>query len=418
MRPLKKHWKDQLLFTEDKCRRWGARLDKVGVVTGFLVPVGLVLGNVGFEVMIGLGGGCWIARLILLRDRSALQTLKHPMVIAWFVWYMCMVISLLANGPGSKGWAHDIVFFRYLLFTVSLLDISKRLPVGRYLLYGLATGVGWAALNTLSAYLIGFDLIGKPLIRYTGKLKEASRIAGMSAYAVPVFLTWGILDQKLSPRMKTLLIGIGLTAFFQLLQTTIRTGIISAMAGVFFAAVFLVRRRVSTRVAVGLVFGLIAAVWLFFSYGRMWNLATIYDRVYYWKVTWAMWQDHPIVGVGISSFQDAYKAMAASGRVGAFAAPDGVVYRLPEQTHAHNIFFMIISCSGLLGLAAFTGLFTTAVQSIFKNFDGYRVALVSWPVVFLTIGMTGFNIYHSWYQALFGFFMVLIGSRWVETDHG
>jgi len=32
--------------------------------------------------------------------------------------------------------------------------------------------------------------------------------------------------------------------------------------------------------------------------------------------------------------------------------------------------------------------------------------------------MTGFNIYHSWYQALFGFFMVLIGSQWIETEHG
>ena len=213
-------------------------------MTGFLVPMGLVLGNVGFEIMIGLVGGCWIARLVLIRDRNALQTLKHPMVIAWLVWYMSIVISLLVNGPGSKGWAHDIVFIRYLLFTIALLDISKRLPVGRYLLYGLAAGVGWAALNTLSAYLIGFDLVGKPLIRYTGKLKEASRIAGMTAYAVPLFLTWGILDKRLSKWMKTIIIGIGLVAFFQLLQTHVRTGIIGAMAGVFFSMAFFVRRRI------------------------------------------------------------------------------------------------------------------------------------------------------------------------------
>jgi len=406
------------LFTEDKRRIWAARLDKVGVMTGFLVPMGLVLGNVGFEAMIGLGGGCWIARLVLIRDRNALQTLKHPMMIAWFAWYMSIVISLLVNGPGSKGWAHDIVFIRYLLFTIALLDISKRLPVGRYLLYGLAVGVGWAALNTLSAYLIGFDLIGKPLIRYTGKLKEASRIAGMSAYAVPVFLAWGILDKRLTIRMKTVIIGIGLVAFFQLLQTTIRTGILAAMAGVFFCMVVFIRQRVSIRYAVGFVIGLIVVILFYLHFGGMLSLETVYDRVYYWKVAWTMWRDHPVFGVGISSFQDAYKEMAASGRVGAFSAPDGVIYKLPEQTHAHNIFFMLISCSGLLGLAAFVGLFVTAVRSIFKDFDGHRVALVSWPVVFLTIGITGFNIYHSWYQALFGFFMVLIGSQWIETEHG
>lgn len=406
------------MFTEDKRSIWAARLDKAGVMTGFLVPMGLVLGNVGFEIMIGLGGGCWIARLVLIRDRNALQTLKHPMVIAWLVWYMSIVISLLVNGPGSKGWAHDIVFIRYLLFTIALLDISKRLPVGRYLLYGLAAGVGWAALNTLSAYLIGFDLIGKPLIRYTGKLKEASRIAGMSAYAVPVFLTWGILDKRLSIRMKTVIIGIGLVAFFQLFQTTIRTGILAAMAGVIFSIVVFIRQRISMRYAVGFVIGLIVVILLYLHFGGMLRLETVYDRVYYWKVAWTMWRDHPFFGVGISSFQDAYKEMAASGRVGAFSAPDGVIYQLPEQTHAHNILFMLISCSGLLGLAAFVGLFVTAVRTIFKNFDGYRVALVSWPVVFLTIGITGFNIYHSWYQALFGFFMVLIGSQWIEPEHG
>jgi hypothetical protein len=44
------------------------------------------------------------------------------------------------------------------------------------------------------------------------------------------------------------------------------------------------------------------------------------------------------------------------------------------------------------------------------------MAPIAWPVVFLTIGITGFNIYHSWYQALFAFFMVLIGS--LEREDG
>ena len=124
------------------------------------------------------------------------------------------------------------------------------------------------------------------------------------------------------------------------------------------------------------------------------------------------------VGVGISSFQDAYKAMAASGRVSAFIGPNGVTYQLPEQTHAHNLFFMLLSCTGVLGVGSFAWLFATAVRSVLKDIDGYRIALVSWPATFLVIGMTGFNIYHSWYQALFGFFMVLIGSRWAEEKHG
>ena len=68
---------------------------------------------------------------------------------------------------------------------MALLDISKRLPVERYLLWGLAAGVLWAAINTLSAFLFGFDLLGKPLTRYTMKLKEASRISGMEFVIAP-----------------------------------------------------------------------------------------------------------------------------------------------------------------------------------------------------------------------------------------
>lgn len=405
-------------MTEDKRSLWAARLDKLGVITGFLVPVGLVLGNIGFETMIGLGGGCWIARLVLIRDRKTLETIKHPLMIAWIAWYLSIVISLLVNGPGNKGWAHDLVFIRYPLFTLALLDISRRLPVAKYLLYGLGVGVAWAAINTLSAYLIGFDLIGKPLIRYTGKLKEASRIAGMTAYAVPVFLSWGILDKRLSTRMKTIVIGIGVIGFLQLLQTHVRTGVLGAIAGVFFCMAFFARRRISIRLALVLGFGLIAVAWLFFYFDRMYSLESLYDRIYYWKVIWTLWRDHPFFGVGISSFQDAYKEMTTSGRVIAFAAPNGVNYQLAEVTHAHNLFLMILSCNGLLGLGAFAWVFVSAVRSIVEDLDGYRIALVSWPATFLVIGLTGFNIYHSWYQALFGFFMVLIGSRWAGKAHG
>jgi len=404
-------------LTEDHRSLWAARLDQLGVITGFLLPVGLVLGNVGFETMIGLGGGCWIARLVLLRDRKTLEALKHPLVIAWMAWYLSIVISLLVNGPGIKGWAHDLVFIRYPLFTIALLDISRRLPVAKYLLYGLGVGVAWAAINTLSAYLIGFDLIGKPLIRYTGKLKEASRIAGMTAYAAPVFLSWGILDRRLSTRIKAIIIGIGVIGFLQLLQTHVRTGVLGAIAGVFFCMAFFARRRISIRLGLGLGFGLGLVVWLFFYFGRMYSLESFYDRIYYWKVIWTLWRDHPLFGVGISSFQDAYKEMAASGIVSAFAAPNGDSYHLSEVTHAHNLFLMILSCNGLLGLGAFAWVFVSAVRSILKDVDGYRIALVSWPATFLVIGLTGFNIYHSWYQALFGFFMVLIGSRWAEKAH-
>ena len=407
-----------MLISEASRSMWANRLDKICAVSGSMVPVGLVVGNIGFESMIGIVGICWLVRAVLIKDRACQRILLHPLVVPWIIWYGSIIISLLLNGPGSKGWAHDIVFFRYLLFGIALLDISKRLPIAKYFLFGLAAGVVWAALNTISAYVMGHDLIGKPLIRYTGKLKEASRISGMSAYAVPFFLTWGILDARLSKKMKAIIISVSLIAFIQLLQTHVRTAILASLVGIFFCTAIFVRRRISTKAALGLVLGILLAVGLFSHYGGMWNLESFYDRIYYWKVTWAIWEEHPVTGVGISSFQDAYKEMAASGKVGGYFAPNGQTYQLPEQTHAHNLFFMVISCTGLFGLAAFVWLFIKALGLVFRNIDGYRIGLVSWPAVFLMIGITGFNIFHSWYQALLAFFLVLIGSEQKKETHG
>jgi len=391
--------------------RWAIRLDKFCAVTGSLVPIGMVVGNVGFESVIGIVGLGWLIRCILIKENPFRQLLKHPLVIPWMLWFACIVVSLVFNGPGSKGWAHDIVFIRYVLFGLALLDISQRLPVPKYLLYGLAAGVIWAALNTVSAYVLGHDFLGKPLIRYTGKLKEASRIAGMSAYAAAFFLAWGILDNKLSTKIKLLIIGISLIACIQLLQTQVRTAAIAFAAGIFFCVALFSRKRVPLWFVVAFLSGIILALGLFFHFGRQWNLSSFYDRIYYWKVAWYLWIDHPLFGVGISSFQDAYKEMALSGKVAEFIAPDGSVFQLSEVTHAHNLLLMLAASTGLLGVISFFWLLVNSVRIIFKKPYGFCIGLTTWPVVLLVIGLTGFNIYHSWYQALLAFWLVLIGAN-------
>ena len=394
---------------------WPQRLDRWAVWCGALVPAGLVVGNVGFEALIALTALIWIARGVAARENPLPFLIRHPTALPWIAWYLVMVVSVVVNGPGSKGWAHDVVFVRYPLFGLALMDISRRQPVGRYLVRGLAFGVLWAAVNTLAAYAFGFDLLGKPLARYTGKLKEASRIAGMAGYAAPFFLAWAVLDTELEKKKRTALIALGCAALALVIQTRVRTALLAVMAAGFFSAGVLVVRRRAYAVAGGLcgALVLILGLWYLFSNNAQLSFGSIYDRVYYWKVAWAMWLDHPLLGVGISSFQDAYKEMAASGRVDPFISPDGTVWQYPEVMHAHNLFFMVLSCNGVVGLAAFIWLFVNATMGIFRHMKGWGSGLVVWPVVLLVFGLTGFNIYHSWYQALLAFLLVLIGVRFV-----
>ena len=398
-------------MSEELRRIWAFRLDKFCAIFGGLIPVGIVIGNICFESIIGLVGLCWIIRSIVAKENPLRQIIKHPLVIPWIIWFASIVISLLINGPGSKGWAHDFVFIRYLLFVMALLDISQRLPVFKYLLYGLTASVIWTAVNTISAYAFGYDILGKPLIRYTGKLKEASRISGLTAYASAFFIAWGVFDKSLSNKKKSIIIGIGLVALILVFQTHVRTAILASLTGILFCIACSFRRRISPAMALTVILLLTFAVVLFFQVGGMWSLSSVYGRIYIWKVAWAMWLDHPLFGVGVSSFQDAYREIATSGAVAEFVAPDGRVRMLNEATHAHNLFLMLISCTGILGLTAFSGLLVNAVRIVMKNINGFRVALISCLVVLLVIGTTGFNIYHSWYQALLAFLMVFIGSN-------
>ncbi|MBI9084068.1 MAG: O-antigen ligase family protein [Desulfobacterales bacterium] len=403
-------------MTEEKRRLWAQRLDRFCVVAGALVPVGLVIGNVGFEALVAAVALAWIVRSCVARDNPVARVMAHPLALPWMAWYAVMVISVAVNGPGSKGWAHDVVFIRYPLFGLALIDVSGRRPLARSLIWGLAAGVVWAAVNTLAAYGLGHDLIGRPLIRYTGKLKEAARIAGMAGFAAPFFLAWGILDEGLSKKEKAVILALGALAFVQVVQTHVRTALLAATVAVFFSTAILVVRRRAFAVAAGLcaVLALALALWFSFSSRRQLSFYSIYDRIYYWKVALAMWMEHPVLGVGISSFQDAYKEMAASGMIDAFVSPDGLIWEQKEVMHAHSLFFMVLACTGLAGLAAFGWLFVNAVRVIARHLDGWGLGLVSWPVALVVFGLTGFNIYHSWYQALQAFFLALIGVQVFE----
>jgi O-antigen ligase len=397
-------------MTKGSHQIWAFQLDRFCAILGGLLPSGIVLGAACFESIIGLIVLCWIIRSMVAKENPLRQIIKHPLVIPWIAWYASIVISLLVNSAWGKGWAHNVAFIRYLLLVMALLDISQRLPVFKYLLYGLSGGVILAAVNMMSAHIFGYDLFGSPLIDYIGMLKEAERIAGITAYAAPFFLAWGMFDKGLSIKKKSVIIGIGLVALAMLFQTEVRTAILASLTGLSFCIVYFFRRHLLLAIVSMLILSSVFFMGISQARRMMWDPTSLYERIYIWKVSWAMWLEHPVFGVGISSFQDVYREMAASGDVAEFVASDSRVFHLPEAIHAHNLFFMLISSTGILGLATFLWLFINSVRLVVKNINGFRVGLVSYPVVLLVAGITGFNIYHSWYQALLAFLMVLIGS--------
>ncbi|MDH7485403.1 MAG: O-antigen ligase family protein [Anaerolineae bacterium] len=82
------------------------------------------------------------------------------------------------------------------------------------------------------------------------------------------------------------------------------------------------------------------------------NFAVL-ERVAHWRAAWAMFSDHPWLGVGIGNYAVAYSA-----------------YSLPHWRdalgHAHNIYLHVLAETGLLGLAAYLIFWVVAIVRIWQ----------------------------------------------------
>lgn len=388
--------------------KWASRLDSFCIIIGAMVPTGIIIGNAGFESMIALVGICWITRSILAKENPLPPLLKHSLILPWLCWIGSIVLSLAWNGAGSKGWVHDIVLIRYLIYFAALLDISQRRSIIVPLLSGLAAGILWGVLNTLMAFSIGYDILGNSIMRYSTKLKETSRIASLAAYVGPFFLAWSFLDSRLSYKIKIAIAFVGSLAMIYIAHANILTVQIAGVAGILsFVTYFLI--KTNPRIGVFFIFLLAGlSIIVVMKYGGQINLHSMYDRINIWKVAWGMWLNHPFVGGSVSSWPDFYKEVVASGSITPYVPPNGKISWSLDARHAHNLFLQLISCTGVLGLMSFCWLFINAIRITFqKKVSGWRFGLMTWPIVFLVIGLAGWNIFGSQYQAVFAYFMVL-----------
>ena len=398
---------------KDKCN-CGLGLDRWLAVMGGLVPVCLVLGVVVYEAFISLTGLIWlISRLKYPTDRE--HIVHNPLFWPIFAWFGVILLSRLVNWGTPYQFGNDIAFIRFPLFALAMWDVSSRIPVHRYIIVGLLVGIAYAVLNLLCAHIIGHDFIGKPLSRYLHKLNEGARIGGLCAYAAPFLILWGSCDRTLDRNRRTGLVAFGLIAALLVISSQVRTALMAGVAGLFggFLALLIVRKQLKTKAVISLA--VLALLGAYGVYRIKPSLNSMYDRVYFWEVSWNVWVQNPLVGVGISSFNDAYRVVAESGKVADFVAPNGVVYSSVNPRHAHNLFLQLMACNGLLGLVAFGWIFGRVVQTLRKRLVPWHTGLLSWPFVCVMVGLTGWNIYDPFYTTVIFYFLVLIS---VPADVG
>lgn len=391
-----------------KATNWEFRIDRWVAIIGGFIPISIVLGVVAFQFIISLAGLVWLISRVKypLRWHDGLR--QNKLLWALFGWYAAVLVSRVFNGGNAFQFAHDFVFLRYPLFVVAILDVSRRIPVHRYLIGGLLAGIAYAGINLLSAHLIGYDLIGKPLFRYVHKMNEGGRIGGLCAYAAPFLLLWGITDGHQDNRKRFGIIAMGCLGLFLLVSSQVRTALISALIGL--CGGLLCKLLLEKRIKIGSILALFLVAGLGVC-GALWmqpSMLSMYDRLFFWKVSWKLWLQNPIIGVGISSFNEAYRQIAESGTVAPVVTPTGVIFHSVNPRHAHNLFLQLMTCNGLLGLGVFLWVFLQAVEIIRHRITSWHVGLLSWPFICIGIGLTGWNIYDPYYTTLVFYFLAII----------
>jgi len=416
----------EIIISQPGSKIWALRLDRACASLGGAIPVSIVFGTVAFELVVGLVGILWLLRLALSREHHLRYVAKLPIVFPFVLFYVCILISAVANFHSMNRFAEDFLFFRYPLCVIALVDISHRLPVFRYLLKGLIISILLCIVNTVLAHVVGYDMIGRNVSRYTGKLKEAKTFSGIAAFASPFFVSWAIFDTRLGPKNRMLLLCLGLFSLGLIIQFNARTTLVAVLAGNLWVLIVLLKRRYSIIWAIFLILAVSIGTIIYVYVGDPY-LGSLYDRFHIWKVTWKIWEEHSILGVSTLGYMDAYTNTLTSETLSQFAyiAPDRTIYNgmvngsIEIATHAHSLFFMLISTLGILGLSVFMWLMWDAVRLVVKDLEGWRVGLISWPIVFIVIGLAGANIYDAYYTSLFSYFLVLILSsdRIITLDH-
>ncbi len=134
------------------------------------------------------------------------------------------------------------------------------------------------------------------------------------------------------------------------------------------------------------------------------------QRVFMWQAGWRMFLDHPLTGLGLQDLHAAYDR-----------------YRSPLSTeragHLHNVFVQIAATMGIVGLAAFTWLYTALMRTAARGLRaglrggglgaGVQLGVTAALAGFLAAGLFEWNFGDE--ELLYPLF-TLVGIAWAAKD--
>jgi hypothetical protein len=195
---------------------------------------------------------------------------------------------------------------------------------------------------------------------------------GLALYlALCISVAFGHLIRTPSAGLRLLACFTILLSFAGLAVAESRGGILAAVAVVLVMAMLEIGKLAKALLLGGLLaagLGLFAlALWPGWD-GSIVSLVpggrpdAVIDRLSLWQMALQVWQDHPVIGVGLGNYRD-------------HAIARGIDLIVPlgyEGFHAHNTFMEILADTGVLGLGAFLYFLATVLHRLLRAWGRLR----------------------------------------------
>ncbi|MEU9044010.1 MULTISPECIES: O-antigen ligase family protein [unclassified Kitasatospora] len=112
---------------------------------------------------------------------------------------------------------------------------------------------------------------------------------------------------------------------------------------------------------------------------------SVSDRYDLWATAGRIWQDHPVHGAGPKAFQqlrDSHAPLRLSS--GSDAADPTIGFQREPLLSPHNMYFLVLSEQGLIGITAYAALFLALLLGCLRRSRGFgfaALALLTWVLV-------------------------------------
>ncbi len=293
------------------------------------------------------------------------RAIKHwPTSRALLLVFLCMLIPMAVSAydafDPTGAWYHSFVALRFFFAALAMAWLSRFTAVRNRAMLLISLVLGFWVVDSLIQFVFGTDLLGFPNTaeRLNGPFgMRRFRLGMILAVFSPILFeqirrSWGAWG---------LIVVVPLTVYVVILSG-VRSGWVIITLAVPLFLFWAAQRnrwplvRLSAITTIGAV-ALLSLAWLTsplvqerielslgLGSGKMHTTdIALSKRIPIWETSWRMFRAHPVNGVGLNSFREAYIVYAATDDP--HVAENGM-----GGYHSHNLILETLSVTGLIGL--------------------------------------------------------------------